>query len=65
MVPAELRRKHGIHTGTKVVFIEDQHGRIVLQPISEAYIDRVMGCLQGSRDLVAVWLREHRQERER
>ena len=64
VVPAELRRKHGIKAGTKVKFLEDQYGRIVLQPISEEYIDRVMGCLQGGRDLVAEWTHEHREEGE-
>ena len=61
VIPAELRRKHGIKAGTKVKFLEDQYGRIVLQPISEEYIDRVRGCLRGS-DLVSEWMREHRQE---
>lgn len=64
MVPAELRRRHGIKAGTKVRFLEDQFGRIVLQPITEDYLDRVRGCLAG-RNLVASWEREHREEGER
>jgi AbrB family looped-hinge helix DNA binding protein len=64
VVPAELRRKHGIEAGTRVRFLEDQLGRIVLQPITEQYVDRVMGCLDGP-DLLAKWEREHREERER
>ena len=63
VVPAELRRKHGIKAGTKVKFLEDQYGRIVLQPISEEYIERLRGCLRGS-GLVSEWMREHRQEGE-
>ena len=62
VIPAELRRKHGIRAGTKVRFSEDQFGRIVLQPITEEYIDRIMGCLAGGPDLVAEWEREHRAE---
>ena len=65
VVPAELRRKHGIATGTKVKFLEDQFGRIVLQPITEAYIDRVMGCLADEPDLLEKWRDEHRQEGKR
>jgi AbrB family looped-hinge helix DNA binding protein len=65
VVPAELRRKHGIKAGTKVKFLEDQYGRIVLQPISEDYIDRVMGCLAGGPDLLTEWIKEHREEGER
>jgi AbrB family looped-hinge helix DNA binding protein len=62
VIPAELRRKHGITAGTKVSFSEDQFGRIVLQPITEEYLDRVMGCLAGGTDLVAEWEKNHRAE---
>jgi AbrB family looped-hinge helix DNA binding protein len=65
VVPAELRRKHGISAGTKVKFLEDQFGRIVLQPITEDYIDRVMGCLSSGPDLLAQWQEEHRHKGER
>ena len=65
VVPAELRRKHKIEAGTKVKFLEDQFGRIVLQPITEDYIDRVMGCLSDGPDLLAEWEVEHRKEGER
>jgi AbrB family looped-hinge helix DNA binding protein len=65
VVPAELRRKHGIAAGTKVKFLEDQFGRIVLQPMTEGYIDRVMGCLADGPDLLAKWQGEHRHEGKR
>ncbi len=60
VIPVELRRKHGIKAGTKVHFLEDEFGRIVLQPITEEYIDRVMGVLAGGPDLLAA-LREERR----
>jgi len=62
VIPAELRRKHKIEAGTKVKFLEDQFGRIVLQPITEDYIDRVMGMLSDGPDLLAMWEKEHREE---
>lgn len=65
VVPAELRRKHGIEAGTRVRFLEDQFGRIVLQPITEDYIDRVMGCLAEGPDLLAEWEKDHRAEGKR
>ena len=65
VIPAELRRKHGIQAGTRVKFLEDQFGRIVLQPITEDYIDRVMGCLAEGPDLLADWEKEHRTEGKR
>ena len=45
VVSAALRRKYGIQAGTRVRFLEDQFDRIVLQPITEDYIDRLRGCL--------------------
>jgi len=62
VVPAEIRRKHGIEAGTRVKFLEDGFGRIVLQPITEKYIDRVMGCLAHGPDLLEKWETEHRKE---
>jgi AbrB family looped-hinge helix DNA binding protein len=64
VIPAELRRKHKIEAGTKVKFLEDQFGRIVLQPITEEYIDRVMGLFAGGPDLLTSWEKEHREEGE-
>jgi AbrB family looped-hinge helix DNA binding protein len=62
VIPAELRRRHGIQAGTRVRFLEDQFGRIVLQPVTEEYVDRIMGCLAGGPDLLAKWTDEHRKE---
>jgi AbrB family looped-hinge helix DNA binding protein len=62
VIPASVRRRLGITTGTKVKVLEDQFGRIVLQPITEDYVDRVMGCLADGPDLVRIWLRSHRKE---
>jgi AbrB family looped-hinge helix DNA binding protein len=65
VIPAELRRKHKIEAGTKVKILEDQFGRIVLQPLTDDYIDRVMGLLADGPDLLALWEKEHREEGER
>ena len=65
VVPAELRRKYGIEAGTRVKFLEDQFGRIVLQPITLDYVDRVMGCLEEGADLLVNWEKEHRAEGKR
>jgi AbrB family looped-hinge helix DNA binding protein len=62
VIPVDLRRKHGITAGTKVKLLEDQFGRIVLQPITESYIDRVMGCLAEGPDLIKVWKEDRRRE---
>jgi hypothetical protein len=54
VIPAALRRRHETEASIKI--LEDQFGRIVLQPITEDYIDGVMGCLVG-RDPLANWKR--------
>ena len=64
VIPAELRRKHKIEAGTKVKILEDQFGRIVLQPLTLDYIDRVRGLLADGPDLLALWEKEHREEGE-
>ncbi|MGD0164790.1 MAG: AbrB/MazE/SpoVT family DNA-binding domain-containing protein [Candidatus Sulfotelmatobacter sp.] len=65
VIPAEIRRKHKIEAGTKVKILEDQFGRIVLQPITGEYIDRVQGLLADGPDLLALWKKEHREEGKR
>ncbi len=65
VIPAELRRKHKIEAGTKVKILEDQLGRIVLQPITDEYIRRVRGILAYGPDLLAIWEKEHREEGKR
>lgn len=65
VIPAELRKKHKIRAGTKVAIFEDPMGRIVLQPITEEYIHRVMGMLEPGSRLLEAWEREHRVEGEK
>jgi AbrB family looped-hinge helix DNA binding protein len=62
VIPAALRRKHKIEAGTKVKIMEDQFGRIVLQPITDEYIDRVRGMFADGPDLLASWEKDHREE---
>jgi len=64
VIPVEIRRKHKIQAGTKVKILEDQFGRIVLQPLTVEYIDRVRGLLADGPDLLALWEKEHREEGE-
>ena len=64
VIPAELRRKHKIKAGTKVKILEDHLGRIVLQPITDEFVDRVLGMLAEGPDLLAIWEKEHREEGE-
>jgi len=65
VIPAALRRKHKIGAGTQVRILEDEFGRIVLQPLTDEYIDRVRGMFAEGPDLVAIWEKEHREEGKR
>lgn len=63
VIPADLRRKNGIEPGTRIQFLEDELGRIVLQPVTEEYVRRLRGCLAGG-NMLETWLAEHRKEGE-
>jgi AbrB family looped-hinge helix DNA binding protein len=41
-IPDELRRKYGIRKGTRVAMTEEDN-RIILQPLTSAYIRRLRG----------------------
>lgn len=58
VIPINLRREHGIAVGTQVHFLEDEFGRILLQPVSDTLIDALMGCLSQGPDLLANWKAE-------
>ena len=62
VIPAELRAELGIATGTKVA-IQRQANHLILQPITEEFIDSLMGCCKGEPSLVEFREREHRKER--
>jgi antitoxin PrlF len=63
VIPAELRRRIGIQKGTKVCFCEDELGRIILQPVTEEFIDRLTGSLSGG-NMRERFLKERRTEGE-
>lgn len=46
VIPAELRRKHGIKSGTRVRF-EERDGGILVRPASNEAIARLRGILKG------------------
>jgi AbrB family looped-hinge helix DNA binding protein len=42
VIPVKLRRKYNIRKGTRVNFVED-HGKIILQPVTREYIREFRG----------------------
>ncbi len=63
VIPAELRRKHGIKAGTKITFI-DTDDAIIIKPVTEETIKRMRGALKG-KDVLKSLLEERRQDAER
>ncbi|HMD18057.1 MAG TPA: AbrB/MazE/SpoVT family DNA-binding domain-containing protein [Terriglobales bacterium] len=62
VIPAVLREKLGIKTGTRIA-IHTEENQLILQPITAGYIDSLVGCCKGKDSLVEAREREHRIEK--
>ncbi|HEV2234300.1 MAG TPA: AbrB/MazE/SpoVT family DNA-binding domain-containing protein [Terriglobia bacterium] len=62
VIPARLRRRFGIRQGTLVSFLED-HGRIIVQPITREFIKSLRGSLKGKPSALDYLLQERKRER--
>jgi AbrB family looped-hinge helix DNA binding protein len=60
-IPRELREKLGLRPGVRVA-LEHVSGTLLLQPITDTYIDSIPGSL-GGPSLGAIRSIEHRRER--
>ncbi|MGO9209757.1 MAG: AbrB/MazE/SpoVT family DNA-binding domain-containing protein [Terriglobales bacterium] len=45
VIPAGIRERFDIKPGTKIAFVEEQ-GRLLLQPVTDAFIESVRGSLR-------------------
>ena len=62
VIPAALRKKCGIKPGTRI-HVYERNGRIIMQPITREYIQRVRGSLKGS-GAMKILMEERKRERE-
>jgi AbrB family looped-hinge helix DNA binding protein len=62
VIPAVLREKLGIKTGTRIA-IHTEENQLILQPITADYIDSLIGCCKGKDSLVEARERDHRIEK--
>jgi len=62
VIPVALRSKLGIKAGTRIA-IQQEHNHLLLQPITEEFIDSLVGCCKGEDSLVEAREREHRMEK--
>ena len=63
VIPAKLRRKHGIKKGTPVSFFE-RGTEIVLQPLTDDYFRSLMGILGKKGNVLKALMEEKKRERE-
>ena len=61
VIPAKLRRKHGIRKGTRIAITEDDH-RLVLQPINKEFIESLWGSWKGGPSASDFLMKERRRE---
>jgi AbrB family looped-hinge helix DNA binding protein len=64
VIPARIRRRLGIKTGTRVRFVE-REGEIVLQPVTSAAIRGLCGILRSETLATAELLQERKRDREK
>ncbi len=64
VIPARLRKKYSIRKGTKVAFIEEDN-RLILQPITNEFIQRIRGSLKDKPSALEFLLKTRREERYR
>jgi AbrB family looped-hinge helix DNA binding protein len=67
VIPAELRRQYGLKEGTRATWSED-HGRLVLTPLTEQRLDEIMGFLKpgpGAPSMFDELFAERERERQR
>ena len=63
VIPAALRRKYGIKSGTKII-VTDIGDAILLKPVTEQYLKNLQGSLKGKGGLKAL-VEERRKDQER
>jgi len=59
-IPSKLRQKFGIFKGTRVA-MREEGSRIILQPLTRAYIRQLRGSLKGGPSMLK-YLREGRKQ---
>ncbi len=61
VLPAELRKRMRLKPGTEFA-VDEQAGRIILQPVTDQYIQSLRGMLGDTTDLIEQLRRDHEKE---
>jgi AbrB family looped-hinge helix DNA binding protein len=63
VIPAKLRKKHGIRKGTRVS-VREEGTRLILQPITPEYIHSLRGILPKDSSALEILYEERKRDRE-
>lgn len=63
VIPAKIRRRHGIKRGTRLCLIEEGDA-IVLKPLTAEYFEKIAGILGAGGRLTKRLLQERAKDRE-
>lgn len=63
VIPAKLRRKYGIRTGTRVV-IREEGERLTIEPLTPDFVRKLKGSLKGGPSALDFLMAERRRDRE-
>ena len=61
VIPAKLRKKYGIKSGTKIRF-EEKDGEIIILPLTEEIVDKNIGFLGTKGKLLKKLMAEKKAE---
>ena len=64
VIPARLRRKYRIESGTKILFME-RDNEILIQPITKEYVRSVCGIFKSKTSATQALLKERALDRRR
>lgn len=65
VIPADLRKKHKIKKGSKVLVYEGEGDTIVLKPVPDDPVGASKGMLKGKTSLLQALIRERKEEAKR
>jgi AbrB family looped-hinge helix DNA binding protein len=61
VIPSGLRKRLGIEQGTRIA-VREENGQLILQPMTDAYIDAMQGLLGDTTAMIEYLHQERRKE---
>ena len=64
VIPSKVRQRHGIKKGTRLC-ISEEGDKIIIQPMTKEYFDKMAGVLKSDKKLTKALLEERAADKER